>query len=78
VCVLDGKTAVPNTPSRDHVRKGRRKTVLQPLEELDSFGPFLCCIEALREYLNWKIVKSSSNNPLQYSCLENPMDGGAW
>ena len=20
----------------------------------------------------------SSGNPLQYSCLENPMDGGAW
>jgi len=20
----------------------------------------------------------SSDNPLQYSCLENPMDGGAW
>ena len=19
-----------------------------------------------------------NNNPLQYSCLENPMDGGAW
>ena len=21
---------------------------------------------------------SSNGNPLQYSCLENPMDGGAW
>ena len=21
---------------------------------------------------------SSNDNPLQYSCLENPMDGGAW
>ena len=20
----------------------------------------------------------SNDNPLQYSCLENPMDGGAW
>ena len=22
--------------------------------------------------------KEGSGNPLQYSCLENPMDGGAW
>ena len=22
--------------------------------------------------------KEASGNPLQYSCLENPMDGGAW
>ena len=40
---------------------------------------------------NWKIKQSqskgrfmgyfiqfSNGNPLQYSCLENPMDGGAW
>ena len=26
-----------------------------------------------------KLVKDSGNGtPLQYSCLENPMDGGAW
>ena len=37
-------------------------------------------------FLNWSIVKDCSDaqsgegngNPLQYSCLENPMDGGAW
>ena len=23
-------------------------------------------------------VREGSDNPLQYSCLENPMDGGAW
>ena len=23
-------------------------------------------------------VGESNDNPLQYSCLENPMDGGAW
>ena len=26
---------------------------------------------------NWKIGKGNGN-PLQYSCLENPMNGGAW
>ena len=23
-------------------------------------------------------VREGNSNPLQYSCLENPMDGGAW
>ena len=26
----------------------------------------------------WLFVLWSAGNPLQYSCLENPMDGGAW
>ena len=26
----------------------------------------------------WYIVGEGNGNPLQYSCLENPMDGGAW
>ena len=25
-----------------------------------------------------KEIGEGSGNPLQYSCLENPMDGGAW
>ena len=25
-----------------------------------------------------KIPGEGNGNPLQYSCLENPMDGGAW
>ena len=24
------------------------------------------------------LVREGNGNPLQYSCLENPMDGGAW
>ena len=24
------------------------------------------------------LVGEGNSNPLQYSCLENPMDGGAW
>ena len=27
---------------------------------------------------NCPIVGEGNGNPLQYSCLENPMDGGAW
>ena len=30
-------------------------------------------------FLGSKITAGEGNgNPLQYSCLENPMDGGAW
>ena len=32
---------------------------------IDSFGPFI-------------VVGAGNGTPLQYSCLENPMDGGAW
>ena len=24
------------------------------------------------------LIREGNGNPLQYSCLENPMDGGAW
>ena len=36
------------------------------------------------EYLHFKMVAAvvqfgeGNGTPLQYSCLENPMDGGAW
>jgi len=31
------------------------------------------------EKKNLRIASKEGNgNPLQYSCLENPMDGGAW
>ena len=26
----------------------------------------------------WRITGEGNGTPLQYSCLENPMDGGAW
>ena len=26
----------------------------------------------------WIVVGEGNSNPLKYSCLENPMDGGAW
>ena len=29
-------------------------------------------------YFSLSRVGESNDNPLQYSCLENPMDGGAW
>ena len=37
----------------------------------------LLYIEMSNSYLNINMGKGTGN-PLQYSCLENPMDGGAW
>ena len=31
----------------------------------------------LRKTIKWERLEGTGN-PLQYSCLENPMDGGAW
>ena len=37
-------------------------------------------VEMLEEVaVSWQEITAEGNgNPLQYSCLENPMDGGAW
>ena len=29
-------------------------------------------------YMGLSVVFQVNGTPLQYSCLENPMDGGAW
>ena len=47
-------------------------------------GLILCVIRWLWElnifplFFYWRIDREGNGNPLQYSCLENPMDGGAW
>ena len=38
-----------------------------------EFWEFLCIWTVL-----WRPTGEGNGNPLQYSCLENPMDGGAW
>ena len=40
--------------------------------------PEVCRITASGIELYTVIVREGNGNPLQYSCLENPMDGGAW
>ena len=30
------------------------------------------------QFLGWEDPLEGNGNPLQYSCLENPMDRGAW
>ena len=40
-----------------------------PKQYIDSFRLFP---------INWPVAREGYGTPLQYSCLENPMDGGAW
>ena len=30
------------------------------------------------QFLGWEVPWKGNGNPLQYSCLENPVDRGAW
>ena len=41
------------------------------LEELDT-------TERLHFHFSLSCIGGGNGNPLQYSCLENPRDGGAW
>ena len=56
------------------------KTVIRNLPANKSPGPDSFTAEfyqKLREELT-PILGEGNGNPLQYSCLENPMGGGAW
>ena len=37
-----------------------------------------CALHSFIFLLSNSIFREGNGNPLQYSCLENPMDGGAW
>ena len=66
--------------------------IISPLSHLNiEIYFFLIRIQCVYKVINYKIFKifillyilsytfrESSGTPLQYSCLENPMDGGAW
>ena len=54
---------------------------------LHSMGPLsrtqlsnftLDSIERLHFHFSLSCIEEGNGNPLQYSCLENRMDGGAW
>ena len=56
--------------------------IMHPRKHHDSFKAFLFVLGFTRTdlklpYSIWQIAEGNGT-PLQYSCLENPMDGGAW
>ena len=38
----------------------------------------MACVLSLKKKLNNNYFGEGNGTPLQYSCLENPMEGGAW
>ena len=36
------------------------------------------CCKVMKLVLSKYLIGEGNGSPLQYSCLENPMDGGAW
>ena len=54
------------------------KTILN--KYLNAFKYFKMHLNIYRKiiFLINQLIGEGNGNPLQYSCLENPMDGGAW
>ena len=42
------------------------------------FGHLMQRVNSLKKTLMLGNIGEGNGNPLQYSCLENPMDGGDW
>ena len=65
-----------------------KQSIMDPNQgEVANFMDFpmaqtVICLPSMPETwvqsLGLKISWRGNGNPLQYSCLENPMDGGAW
>ena len=45
---------------------------------LQSMGSIRVRHEQLHFYFSLSCIGEGNGNPLQFSCLENPRDGGAW
>ena len=53
--------------------------LLAQLPDMSDFRDHLAPVKLLDDYSHVRDSRGESNDtPLQYSCLENPMNGGAW
>ena len=46
--------------------------------KLQYFGHLMKRTDSLEKTLMLGKIREGNGSPLQYSCLENPMDGGVW
>ena len=63
------------TLSREMPGSGNRT---QPNSDFKLKTLFLTLQLYFSHSMGWQRVGEGNGTPLQYSCLENPMDGGAW
>ena len=55
--------------------------IIQLSTAIASYTIIMLAVNCLIFLSNWVLLcchREGNGNPLQYSCLENPMDGGAW
>ena len=43
-----------------------------------EYKPGVPLVQLQNNSILYSVVGEGNGTPLQYSCLENPMDGGAW
>ena len=59
-----------------------KERIIWPFDNVASLGPLssgsLVCIKRTISREVRLLLEEGNGTPLQYSCLENPMDGGAW
>ena len=74
---LSGIYKWPGKGQRESTRDGARWAPW-PLERIEV-GPHMrgCSVTKFTQ-LFCDAIGEGNGTPLQYSCLENPMDGGAW
>ena len=62
-----------------HDRVIQPRQLLAQLPDMSDFRDHLAPVKLLDDYSHVRDSRAESNDtPLQYSCLENPMDRGAW
>ena len=57
-----------------------KSLLMKVKEESEKIGLELIIqkIKIMASRLSWQLDGEGNGNPLQYSCRERPMDGGAW
>ena len=54
-------------------------SIQEDITIIDIYAPNIGALQYVRQRLtSMKGEGEGNSTPLQYSCLENPMDGGAW
>ena len=63
----------------ENKRMGKTRDLFKKIGDIQgTFDPRMCMIKGRNSKDLTDSFGEGNGTPLQYSCLENPMDGGAW